>query len=144
MLKRWTTLAAAVVPLMLVAGCTPEPDPMARPDAAFRELNKQLHEKGLKRLDLQEASVKDVTSWLEKDLNCQVAIESAAIGFIAQTDPRITARMGEVPADLAFQVVRALLEAKGLTLEPAGEVDDKPRLTVGRSTLREATAPKSR
>lgn len=143
MIRHLTVLALAVAPL-LAAGCTPEPNLAARPDAAYQQLDKQLHEQGKKRLDLQEAPVKDVVAWLESNLGCEVKTTPAADKFIAQTNPRVTTRTGEFPAELAYDMVRFALESKGLTLEPVGNVLGKPKLTLDRSVLQDYTPPAQR
>lgn len=139
MIRQLTVLTLAVAP-MLVAGCKREPN-VTRPDAAYMALNEDLKKQGMKRLDFQEASVDKVVAWLESELGYKVQREKAAEVFIQQTDPRVTARTGEVPASLAYEVLRSMLEAKGLTLEPLDNLFGKPKLLLDRSVLRDGTVP---
>ena len=54
--------------------------------------------------------------------------------------------MGRVPSGLAFEVIRAQLEAKGLTIEEAPNASTlgKPHFLLDRSTAREATVTAGR
>lgn len=108
------------------------PDEAMHLEARTRSLNQT-------DLDFQDARVSDVVARMEAKFGCRIRITPAAARYLQSADPRITARLGEVPANLAFEACRAQLEMKGLVLQASGNALGRPGYVLDRSLVREAT-----
>lgn len=97
-------------------------------------------------LDFHDTPVHQVLARMSSRLGCRLTLTRAASNYIHRKDLRITARVGRVSSDLAFEVIRAQLEAKGLTLEEAPNASTlgKPHFLLDRSVMREATVAAGR
>ncbi len=115
-------------------------------DTARSRPRSTLPEQGFINLDFHKTPVHHVLARMSSRLGCRLTLTQQARNYIHKQDLRITARVGRVPAGLAFEVIRAQLEAKGLTLEEAPKASTlgKPHFLVDRSAEREAVVAAGR
>jgi hypothetical protein len=151
-MDRMLVSAAAVISLFALAGCRDsagqyKPSDIfyadqGRPDAAWK-LEKKVHKLGHTDLDFENAAVGEVVLGLQEKFNCTVRVTKQAQKFIEENDLRVTARVGEIPENLAFAVLRAQLEANGLVLVDLKTIFGQPGFELDRSAVREAQAATS-
>lgn len=127
----------AVMATSLIAGC--RPDNQGRPDTAM------FYERELRKLDktdlnFEAAPVRDVVAKIADKFGFRVELTRSAVEYIGLNDPRVTARVEAIPANLAFEVVRAELEAKGLILVPENNAFGRPAFKLDRTIAREITS----
>jgi len=136
--------AAAAISLFALAGCSGSgihyPD-QGRPDAAWT-IEKEVHSQGRTGLDFENATVEEVVRVMQQKFACTIRKSPRAQALILETDPRITAKVGEIPENLAFAVVRAQLEANGLALVDLKNIFGQPGFELDRSAVREAQSAK--
>ncbi len=149
-LKSFLPLGAALA--LLAAGCGQKKVPVGfqarsvgRPDAGWK-VDKAVKKSGQTDLDFQDASVDQVIGKMKAKFGCKVDLTRAALAHVRRKDPRITARVGRIPANLAFEVLRALLEAKGLTIQeaPGASALGRAHFLLDRSAVPEATVAAER
>lgn len=133
---------AAATSLFALAGCSDihYPD-QGRPDAAWTA-EKEVHRLGRTGLDFENATVGEVLRVMQQKFACSIRVNPRAQALIQETDPRVTAKVGEIPENLAFAVVRAQLEANGLVLVDLKNVFGQPGFELDRSAVREAQSAK--
>jgi len=135
--------AAAAISLFALAGCSDAHYPdQGRPDAAW-SLEKEVHRLGRTGLDFENATVEEVLRVMQQKFDCSIRMSPRARALVAETDPRITAKVGEIPENLAFAVLRAQLEANGLVLVDLKTIFGQPGFELDRSAVREAQAATS-
>jgi hypothetical protein len=134
---RALTTAAVILLTGLVTGCKQERSLSEQPVVRNNELKK------LERTDLNyhETPVLEVVSDMQTKFKCRIAPTGEAQKFISGNDLRITARVANLPKELAFKVVEAELEYSGLVLLPKNNVFGRPAYTLDRSIVREGTVP---
>jgi hypothetical protein len=141
---------------------------VGRPDAAWPQ-NARARKLGTpawpgKRVDAAEASLRDaakagaqcpmdlsfrdkpaleVVELMRSRFGCEVAVSRAAAEFIRSRDLRVTSYASGIPANLAFETLRGLLEAEGLAVceAPGANFFGPPRFLVDRSAVIEAAVP---
>ncbi len=96
-------------------------------------------------LNFHRTPAHQVIAAMTARFNCRITLTQQASSYIHTKDVRITARAGSVPTNLAFEVLRAQMEAAGLVVQEASNSTllGRPHFLVDRSDLREATVPSS-
>jgi hypothetical protein len=110
-----------------------------RTDAAAgyeRDLQKLAHTD----LNFANTPVQDVLKEMQEKFSCRIVVTRPAAQYIADNDTRVTARVESVPANLAFAVVRAELEFKGLMLIPVKNALGRPAFRLDRNTADDLSA----
>jgi hypothetical protein len=114
------------------AGKTPETDPTAgtQSPADYR---------------IAGESVLRVIGIMRSRFGCQVSLTPEAAEYIHETNPRVKSEVPDVPENLGFEVLRAIIEAGGLvvTEAPNASMLGTPHFLIDRSLAREATAAAS-
>ncbi len=90
-------------------------------------------------LDFENAPVRDVVKAMQEKFRCRIEMTRLAAEYVSESDVKVTARVEAIPADLAFAVMRAELELKGLVLVSRGNALGRPAFTLERSRARELT-----
>jgi hypothetical protein len=105
-----------------------------------------LESQGLTDLNFHEAPAHEVIAFMMTKFRCKVTLTQPASSYIHGKDVRITARASRIPSNLAFEVLRGHLEAKGLVIQeaPTARTLGKPHFLIDRSTVREASIPAAR
>ena len=92
-------------------------------------------------LNFHQVPVDRVIAEMGNLFNCRISLTPAANTFIASRRPKVTARARQIPAPLAFEVMRGHIEAQGLTLQeaPNASTFGKAHFLVDVSARREAS-----
>jgi hypothetical protein len=108
-----------------------------RPAAAPRE------DDGLMDLSYHRTPVHAVVAAIPSLFWCRVSVTTAANTYMHSKELTVTARATDVPKNLAFEVLRAELEAAGLVIQefPGASPIGPPHFLIDRAAVREATVP---
>lgn len=145
MVRYWLPLAG--LSLLFLAGCREQGAyksadvyfaDQTRADLGYEHVT-QFDRTSHTDLNFDDADVSKVVAVMEDKFSCRIAVSPAARAFIAETNPRINARVESIPENLAFAVARSLLETKGLVLVARNNAFGKPEFRLDCSKVRDVT-----
>jgi hypothetical protein len=105
-----------------------------------------LEAQGLVDLNFHQTPIHEVILVMMNKFGCRVTLTQPASRLIHVKDLRLTARASNVPANLAFEVLRGQLETKGLTVQEAPNAAwiGQAHFLIDRSGVQEALLPSAR
>ncbi|HOX08184.1 MAG TPA: hypothetical protein PK280_17445 [Planctomycetota bacterium] len=128
--------SAAVLMAIALAGCAKK----SFVDAPVN-YDHQLRKGDRTDLSFVAAPVGEVVAQMETKSHCRITVTNQARSAIAAGDLRITAQVEPLPKELAFSVLQAELEFKGLVLIAQDNALGRPAYVLDRAKLRELSVP---